>query len=149
MIVVDPSDPASAGQKQLGPTVTDNGNQGYVVNLSVEVLPAAPQADLSIVGLEVTQAIQHFHSTLGEDNSVPLVARKVTLVRAYIDSGVDPSLNKGQVPGVSGTLQATGDATFTLDPIAPLVAQPIASVDPTKFTDTLNFLLPADKAVGT
>lgn len=148
MLVVDPSDPASAGQKQLGPTVTDNGNQGYVLNLSVEILPANPQADLSIVGLEVTQAVQHFHSTLGEDNTVPLVARKATLVRAYIDSGVDPSVNNGQVPGVTGALQVTGDATFSINSMAPFTAQPIAKVDPTKFTDTLNFLIPADQAVG-
>jgi hypothetical protein len=72
MIVVDPSDPGSAGQRQLGPTITDNGNQGYVLNFSVDILPATPQPDLSIVGIEVTQAVQHFHSTLGQDNSVPL-----------------------------------------------------------------------------
>ncbi len=149
MVVVDPSDPASAGQRQLGPTITDNGNQGYVLNFSIDILPATPQPDLSIVGIEVTQAIQHFHSTLGQDNSVPLVAKKVTLVRTYIDSGIDPSVNNGQVPGVTGTLQATGDATFTIAPIAPMTAQPIASVDPTKFTDTLNFIIPADKAIGT
>jgi hypothetical protein len=149
IITVDPSDPSSAGQHQLGPTVTDNGNTGYVVNLSIEILPATPQPDLSIVGIEVTQAIQHFHSTLGEDNTVPLVAQKLTLVRTYIDSGVDPSINNGQVPGVTGTLTVSGDANFTLAPIAPFTAQPIAAVNPTKFTDTLNFLIPADKAMGT
>jgi hypothetical protein len=149
IITVDPSDPSSAGQHQLGPTVTDNGNTGYVVNLSIEILPATPQPDLSIVGIEVTQAIQHFHSTLGEDNTVPLVAQKLTLVRAYIDSGVDPSINNGQVPGVTGTLTVSGDANFTVAAIAPFTAQPIAAVNPTKFTDTLNFLIPADKATGT
>ena len=149
IVTIDPSDPSSAGQRQLGPTVTDSGNTGYVVNLSVEILPATPQPDLSIVGIEVTQAIQHFHSTLGADNSVPLVARKLTLVRAYIDSGVDPSINNGQVPNVSGTLTVTGDQNMTIGPIAPFTAQPIASVDPTKFTDTLNFLIPADQAAGT
>src|SRR6266852_2847182 len=35
LIVVDPSDPSSAGQRQLGPTITDNGNTGYVVNASL------------------------------------------------------------------------------------------------------------------
>lgn len=165
IITVDPSDPSSAGQHQMGPTVTDNGHTGYVVNLTIEILPATPQPDLSIVGIEVTQAIQHFHSTLGditikfdglpvftlsgEDNAVPLVAQKVTLVRAYIDSGVDPSINNGQIPGVTGTLTVSGDATFTLTPIAPFTAQPIAAVDPTKFTDTLNFRIPGDLAMGT
>ena len=148
LIVIDPSDPADAGQHQLGPTITDNGNQGYVVNLSVDILPATPQPDLSIAGVEVTQAIQHFHSTLGEDNTVPLVADKLTLVRVYLDSGVDPSVNNGQVPGVSGTLTVSGDASFTLAPLAPMTAKPLASVDPTVFTDTLNFLIPADQAKG-
>jgi hypothetical protein len=149
MVVVDPSDPASAGQRQLGPTITDNGNTGYVVNLSIDILPATPQPDLSIAGIEVTQAIQHFHSPLGQDNSVPLVANKLTLVRAYLDSGVDPSINNGDVPGVTGTLTVTGDASFTVNPMAPMTAQPIAAVDPTKFTDTLNFLIPAAQASGT
>jgi hypothetical protein len=148
LVVIDPSDPADAGQHQLGPTITDNGNQGYEVNFSVDILPATPQADLSIVGIEVTQAIQHFHNTLGEDNSVPLVANKLTLVRVYLDSGVDSSINQGQVPGVGGTLTSSGDSNFTLAPIAPMTAQPFAAVDPTRFTDTLNFLIPADKAVG-
>jgi hypothetical protein len=149
LIVVDPSDPGSAGQRQFGPTLTDNGNAGYVVNASIEILPATPQPDLSIVGIEVTQAIQHFHSTLGQDNSVPLVAKKLTLVRTYIDSGVDPSINGGQVPNVTGTLTVSGDASFTVNAIASITAQPIASVDATKFTDTLNFLIPADQVVGT
>jgi len=148
IITIDPSDPTSAGQRQLGPTMTDSGNTGYVVNLSIEILPATPQPDLSIVGIEVTQAIQHFHSTLGPDNSVPLVAQKVTLVRTYIDSGVDPSINNGQVPNVTGTLTVTGDQNLVINPIASFTAQPIASVDPTKFTDTLNFIIPGDKATG-
>lgn len=148
IITIDPSDPTSAGQRQLGPTMTDSGNTGYVVNLSIEILPATPQPDLSIVGIEVTQAIQHFHSTLGPDNSVPLVAQKVTLVRTYIDSGVDPSINNGQVPNVTGTLTVTGDQNLVINPIASFTAQPIASVDPTKFTDTLNFIIPGDKAAG-
>jgi len=149
IITIDPSDPSSAGQHQLGPTKTDNGNTGYVVNLSIDILPATPQPDLSIVGIEVTQAIQHFQSTLGEDNTVPLVAQKLTLVRAYIDSGVDPSINNGQVPGVTGTLTVSGDTNFSITPIAPFTAQPIAAVNPTKFTDTLNFLIPPAQAKGT
>jgi hypothetical protein len=148
LVVIDPGDPIDAGQHQLGPTVTDKDDQGYVVNLSVDILPATPQPDLSIVGVEVTQAIQHFHSTLGHDNTVPLVADKLTLVRVYLDSGVDLSINTGQVPGVSGTLIVSGDEHFTLGPIAPMTAKPFSKVDPTVFTDTLNFLIPAEKAKG-
>jgi hypothetical protein len=148
LIVIDPSDPSDAGQHQLGPTKTDEDDDGYVVNLSVDILPATPQPDLSIAGVEVTQAIQHFHSTLGEDNTVPLVADKLTLVRVYLDSGVDPSINNGEVPGVTGTLTVSGDASFTLPPIAQMTAKPIANLDATVFTDTLNFEIPADKAKG-
>lgn len=149
MIVVDPSDPGSAGQRQFGPTLTDNGNQGFVINASVDILPASPQPDLSIAGAEVTQAIQHFRSALGADNTVPLVASKLTLVRVYIDSGVDPSINGGKVPNVTGTLTVSGGGNFTLNPIASFTAQPVASVDATKFTDTLNFLIPPEQAKGT
>jgi hypothetical protein len=148
IITVDPSDLASAGQHQLGPTRTDNDNTGYVVNLSVDILPATPQPALSVAGIEVTQAIQHFHSALGQDNTVPLVARKVTLVRAYLDSGVDPGINNGRVPGVTGTLTVSGDANAVINPIAAITAGPIAAVDATKFTDTLNFLIPAEQATG-
>lgn len=148
LLVVDPSDPTDAGQHQLGPTITDNGNQGYVVNLSVDILPATPQPDLSIAGVEVTQAIQHFHSSLGEDNTAPLVASKITLVRVYLDSGLDPLIGGGQVPNVTGTLTVSGDENLTLAPIASMTAKPIAGVDPTVFTDTLNFLIAADKAHG-
>lgn len=148
MIVVDPADSASAGQRQLGPTTTDNGNRGFVVNASIEILPATPQPDLSIVGIEVTQAIQHFHSTLGQDDSVPLVANKRTIIRVYLDSGVDISINGGQVPNVSGVLIVTGDASLVIDPIAPMTAQPIASVDPTDISSTLNFVIPEDQATG-
>jgi hypothetical protein len=148
MVVVDPSDPSSAGQRQLGPTITDNGNTGYVVNASIEILPATPQPNLSIVGIEVTQAIQHFHSSLGQDNAVPLVAKKRTLVRVYLDSGVEPSINNGKVQNVSGILTVTGDSNLTINPISTMTAKPIGSVDPTSFTDTLNFLIPPDQAIG-
>jgi hypothetical protein len=40
-------------------------------------------ARLAIDGLEFTQSIQHFRSGYGADNSVPLVALKPMLVRAY------------------------------------------------------------------
>jgi len=61
---------------------------------------------------------------------------------------VDPSINNGQVPNVTGTLTITGDQNLVINPIALFTAQPIASVDPTKFTDTLNFIIPGDKATG-
>jgi hypothetical protein len=149
-VVVDPNDPSTLGQRQLGPTQTDQGNIGYAINLSVEVLPG-PSAgpDLLIVGIEVTQAIQHFRSPLGVNNSLPLVANKLTLVRVYLDSGLDPALGGGTVANVTGTLLVTGSANLSLAPIASMTARPIATVNPVNFTDTLNFLIPAENANGT
>lgn len=147
-IVIDPAVPASEGERQIGPTTTDSDNTGYLVNLTVDFLPANPTPDLSIVGIEVTQAVQHFQSTLGADNTVPLVDSKATLVRCYLDSGVDPTINGGKVPNVTGTLTSSGDESFTLNPVAPMTAQPIASVKRATLTDTLNFLLPAAQSRG-
>jgi hypothetical protein len=145
-ITIDPGDPSTVGNRQLGPTLTDNGNTGYVINLSIDVLPAAGAGpDLSIVGVEVTQAIQHFRSSLGTDNTVPLVAGKVTLVRVYLDSGLDPAAGNATVPNVTGTINVNGTI---IAPIATMTAQPIASVNPANFTDTLNFLIPANLAQG-
>ena len=113
VITIDPADPNTLGQRQLGPTRTDNDNQGYVINLSIEVLSTKP--DLALTGVEVTQAIQYFRSSLGPDNSLPLVAQKDTLVRAYIDLGLDPSSpSGGQVPNVTGTLIVMGSSNLSL-----------------------------------
>ena len=141
VITIDPADPNTLGQRQLGPTRTDNDNQGYVINLSIEVLSTKP--DLALTGVEVTQAIQYFRSSLGPDNSLPLVAQKDTLVRAYIDLGLDPSSpSGGQVPNVTGTLIVMGSSNLSLTQLAPITAQPISKVNPAVFTDTLNFLIP-------
>jgi hypothetical protein len=148
-IIIDPADPETEGEIQIGPTTTDSGNEGYLVNLSVDYLPANPTPDLSVVGVEVTQVIQHFQSALGGDNTVPLVDSKLALVRCYLDSGIDPSINGGKVANVTGTLNATGSAVFALAPIAPMTAQPAANVNRATFTDTLNFLIPAAQAHGT
>lgn len=146
-IMVDPSDASTVGNRQLGPTRTDDNNVGYVINFSVDVLPAPGAGpDLSIVGIEVTQAIQHFRSSLGADNTVPLVANKATLVRVYLDSGLDPAAGMATVPNVTGTITMNGTV---LSQIAPMTAKPITSVDPTVFTDTLNFLIPANLVRGT
>jgi hypothetical protein len=52
-------------------------------------------ADLSIVGVEKTQAIQYFSingqgSGYAPDNSVPLVAQRTTVLRVYTDRTQPP-----------------------------------------------------------
>ncbi|MGW3101367.1 hypothetical protein [Streptomyces sp. NPDC001100] len=145
--VIDPVDPLTLGNRQLGPTETDNGNSGFLITMTSEVLPPDATPDLEITGVEVTQAIQHFQSALGADNTLPLVAGKATLVRVYLDSGIDPGEGGGTVGGVSGTLTLNG-STFTTGPTAPVTARPIAQVDRGQLAHTLNFLIPADKATG-
>ncbi|MFF4361633.1 hypothetical protein [Streptomyces sp. NPDC001604] len=147
VLVLDPVDPLTLGHRQLGPTETDNGNAGFLITMTSEVLPPDATPDLEITGLEVTQAIQHFHSALGTDNSLPLVAGKATLVRVYLDSGIDPSEGGGTVAGVTGTLTVNG-GSFSTGPTAPITARPIAQVDREQLAHTLNFLIPADKATG-
>jgi hypothetical protein len=148
MVVVDPGDPATAGRCRIGPTATDDQNTGFAITASLEILPATVDPDLSIDRIEVTQAIQFSNSPNGADNSVPLVAEKLTLVRAYIDSGVDAAVNDGRVPNVTGTLIASNGASFTLAPVAPFEAKVLSRVNPDVLTDTLNFLIPANLAVG-
>jgi hypothetical protein len=146
-LVIDPTDPDTLGTRRLGPTTTDNGNQGFFITMTSEVLPPDATPDLEVTGVEVTQAIQHFGSALGPDNSLPLIAGKTTLVRVYLDSGIDPSEGGGTVPGVTGTLTLNNGA-FSTGPKAPIIAKPIAQVDRNQITDTLNFIIPAAQATG-
>lgn len=149
MYVVDPADPVATGRRRIGPTMTEDDNTGYAINVGFEALPATADPDLSIDRIEITQAIQFSNTPVGGDNSVPLVANKRTLIRAYLDSGVEPAINGGAVAGVTGTLTATGSSTFTLAPVAPFTAEPIASVDANVIGDTLNFIIPPERANGT
>src|SRR6266851_2481191 len=55
-------------------------------------------AELTIVGVELTQAIQYFSingqgSGYAPDNSVPLVAQRTTILRAYISREHAPPPN--------------------------------------------------------
>jgi hypothetical protein len=105
--------------------------------------PAPAPPPVRIEKIEVTQGIQIFQAgTLGQPNSAPLVANRLTMVRAYLDTS-------GFVPGVSGTLTVSGGVPFTTGPTAPITARPLAAIDRNNLSDTLNFLIPPDAAVGT
>src|SRR3954467_5473237 len=97
---------------------------------------AALAVDLTVTGVEVTQATQK------PDNSINLVARRSTAVRATI--GVSGSA--ASVPGVTGVVHVFRNGTEItppagVAPLAPLTA-PLAPSRATE-TDTLNFELPA------
>jgi hypothetical protein len=96
---------------------------------------AAVAADLTVTGVEVTQATQK------PDNSIKLVARRSTAVRATI--GVTGSA--AAVPGVTGVVHVfrNGTEITPVAGVAPLAAlnAPLAPNRATE-TDTLNFELP-------
>jgi len=75
-----------------------------LADIATDVVPS----NLSITGIEHTQAIQHFRSQLhldaasaGPDNWIPLIAGKDTILRVFVDTGDDstrPTI--GQVTGL-------------------------------------------------
>lgn len=111
-----------------------------------------------IDGIEVTQAIQYYHSDehltdgadRGRDNAIEMAAGKPAWVRVYVRSG----LRGGDVYGVTGKLEVlrkSGDFTYqsitTLSPVSP--GSVVARADPSYDTErsntfyTLNFIIPA------
>lgn len=111
-----------------------------------------------IDGIEVTQAIQYYHSEAhltdradrGRDNAIEMAAGKPAWVRVYVRSG----LRGGETRGVTGKLEVlrkSGDFTYqsvtTLLPISP--GSVVARADPSYDTErsntfySLNFVIPA------
>src|SRR5215510_10434556 len=114
-----------------------------------------PTSNLSIVGIEFTQATQFFHfngqgSGNAADNSVPLVANKALILRVYVNRTNLPSF---PIPAsVSGKVSYSSGATSypDLSPInGPIAATPSATIDRGNANQTLNFLVPAANCTGT
>lgn len=102
------------------------GDDERILDLLVTV-----ESELTIEGIEVTQATQFYRSsqhlpqgTYQADNTVPLIENKRTLVRVYIDSGLDNfdlGSGMGVVSGVTAVLEGTRDGqSLPGSPIAPL-----------------------------
>jgi len=104
--------------------------------------PAACTCDLSVSGLEITQAIQT------PTNSITLIAQRGTAVRAT----VVVSGSATAVTGVTGRLHVTVDGTEITPSagVAPLGGSFTAPLSPQRAneTDTLNFELPAPTGIG-
>ncbi len=102
-----------------------------------------PEAGISIVGVELTQAIQFFNfdklsSGAGTDNSVPLVAGKDLLVRVFVAStfGIGAAADT-----VNGRIVVGGKTLQSLNgPIAPL---PSSQLRRSQLNHSLNFRVPA------
>jgi hypothetical protein len=116
-----------------------------------------------ISGVEVTQAIQYYHSSehltdpadRGADNGVTLVANKPAWVRVYVRSG----FWSGPIAGVTGTLEVQRRFLgFLYLPVMTLAAQPPGNVTAESnpayatergtLTSSLNFIVPADAMCG-
>ncbi len=113
--------------------------------------PAAvpPRGDLSITGVEVNQAIQSFRSHLEldaanvmPDNSIPLVARKATGLRVYVD--YDDSAGLPAITDLSGEVEiitAFGGTTVTLTPEATITPLRDNQIDRGNTAHTVNFII--------
>jgi hypothetical protein len=124
---------------------------------------------LQVLGIEVVQAVQRFSLDDREwNNSVPLVARKRTMVRVYIDSGMPDEVIKkpatdrdegavdvplGNLANVTGTLKVSRafGPSPSVQPINPgevMTARPRAWILREQLDHTLNFVLPAEDLTG-
>lgn len=156
------------GQKNIGPfnagselTATyklEASNSCGTLTKEVEVT-AVRTPQLSILGIEVTQAIQRFNrNNPGQNNSVRLVSEKRTMVRVYVDSGVTDGFDFGQganiLPDVTGHLTLTypGGNTVTVNNMinpGKINAQPPGSVNRGNLEHSVNFELPLNNLDGT
>jgi len=131
-------------------------------------------ANLSIDGVEITQAIQYYQSDqhltdpddIHFDNSIHSVYHKPAWVRVYVSSGQDPNFDSGQLPNVTGSLfvqrqrddprhplsQPTWEDLMTLTPEPPGTITARADRDyiakRSDVAHTLNFIIPWDEMKG-
>jgi hypothetical protein len=124
--------------------------------------------DITILGVEVTQAIQRFSlddpvdigfgitiPSSAWNNSVDLVHQKRTMARVYVDSGLTNNFSNGagpnRQPNVTGEIkvyQGGGqEPSFTVAPRNPagaITARPSGDIDRDEMEHTLNFEIPWD-----
>ena len=110
--------------------------------------------ELTVVGLEVTQAIQHFNITgdPSANNTVRLAQGKHTMVRVYVDSGrrdgFDEGVGANVQPNVTGQLTVTDldtgavETLGTINPTGNTQARPAAAINRDDLDHSLNFQLP-------
>ena len=117
----------------------------FAAPLALAALAASPAAavDLTVTGIEVTQAIQRFDPANPSDpdnNTIPLVWRRPTVARVYV--GVANSTSA--VPNVTAKLEVyySGGLRYTLSPDFPGVIEAPLSPDRNEEHHTLNFTLP-------
>ncbi|MEP7253786.1 MAG: hypothetical protein ABI683_15440 [Ginsengibacter sp.] len=113
-----------------------------------------PRGDIEITGLEFNQATQHFRSdrhldpaNVMPDNTIPLIARKDTCVRVYIDYDANSGLPL--INNLSGTLEInTGFTTVVLSPFNSITPMRDNLIDRGQVNHTLNFHIPEGLCQG-
>ena len=115
---------------------------------------------LSIIGIEVTQATQRFNITgnTSQNNSVILAGGKRTIVRAYTDSGRTSGFDAGAgsniQPDITGTMTVTNlpiDQQQVVErPLNAMqcISQPALAMDRNNLDHSLNFEIPIDLIPG-
>ncbi len=133
---------------------TWDDNYGGLIEVTVFAdleAPGAParRTDLMITGIETTQAIQHFRSSQhlnagegGPDNSIPLIARKDTALRVYVDYSPPPGAAPFAQLSGEVQVQTSSGATLPILPAATISPRADVSIERTLVDHTLNFVIP-------
>jgi hypothetical protein len=114
---------------------------------------------LAILGVEVVQSVQRFaFGSPAQQNTVRLAARKRTMVRVYVDSGISNGFDNGaganRQPNVTGRVTvfppgASAGTTAVLRPAgATISARPLATINRDRLDHSLNFELPSHLIEG-
>jgi hypothetical protein len=136
--------PLLAPLDQLDPCSAGLGTAAIIpVVTSVEgMVRLRAQPQLSITGVEVTQAIQRFSVTTPDrasNNSVELIRRRTTVFRVYVDSGIAGGGPLARVP-VVGTLQLPDGVS--IQSWGTGLAQPTPDINRETTQDAVNFVVP-------
>lgn len=172
--LVEASDDASGFFTVSIPASTDTSTWNTSISVtgvcsptsSTESIPIQiePNPDLTIQGIEVTQAIQHYrasehlNNSVGPDNSLQYVVGKLAWVRVYLRSGIDPALNNGDLEAVTGNIKLSrivgGNKQFVAD-LSPTNAPVTARSDFLNYraerggiNNSLNFQIAAAQVSG-
>lgn len=109
---------------------------------------------ISVFGVEQTQVVQFWNVPEGQgsgfapNNSIPLIAQKPTVLRAYV-----APVSEARTPpaSITGILSISGPVvTINLSSLnGPIPAKPISQIQRAVLNDTLNFRIPWNWCVGT
>jgi len=115
---------------------------------SITDFPVSVPALLGVTGLEVTQGVQHFLLSPDPWNSVPTVAGKDTVVRAYL-SCARQGFNMDRLEHVTGRLKVDGITLAPINDPPEITVTPAVFVNRDKADSSLNFRIPAALSHGT